>query len=91
LALAWSWTAAGGTILKTRHNPSESRVNSRPLLTPTGCFGQQCVDPLPFPPPQAGEGKCRVIPSRSRNASRPAPPPRIRTCGVTAYGSCLGS
>ena len=29
--------------------------------------------------------------SRSRNASHPAPPPQIRTCGTTAYGSCLGS
>jgi hypothetical protein len=29
--------------------------------------------------------------SRSRNASRPAPPSQIRTCGTTAYGSCLGS
>jgi acetaldehyde dehydrogenase len=29
--------------------------------------------------------------SRSRNASHPAPPPQIRTCGATAYGSCLGS
>ena len=28
---------------------------------------------------------------RSRNASHPAPPPQIRTCGATAYGSCLGS
>ena len=29
--------------------------------------------------------------SQSRNASHPAPPPQIRTCGATAYGSCLGS
>ena len=29
--------------------------------------------------------------SRSRNASYPTPPPQIRTCGATAYGSCLGS
>ncbi len=29
--------------------------------------------------------------SRSRNDSPPSPPPQIRTCGTTAYGSCLGS
>jgi hypothetical protein len=29
--------------------------------------------------------------SRSRNAHHWAPPPRIRACGITASGSCLGS
>jgi len=28
--------------------------------------------------------------SRSRNAGHPAPPPQIRTCGITASGSSLG-
>lgn len=28
---------------------------------------------------------------RGRNAGRPAPPAQIRTCGITAYGSCLRS
>ena len=28
--------------------------------------------------------------SNGRNASHEAPPVEIRTCGVTAYGSCLG-
>ena len=28
--------------------------------------------------------------SRSRNDGHPSPPPRIRTCGITASGSCLG-
>ena len=27
---------------------------------------------------------------RSRDRGRPRPPPRIRTCGTTASGSCLG-
>ena len=26
----------------------------------------------------------------SRDRGRPRPPPRIRTCGTTASGSCLG-
>lgn len=29
-------------------------------------------------------------PSCGRNASHEAPPAQIRTCGITAYGSCLG-
>ena len=29
--------------------------------------------------------------SQSRNVSHPTPPPQIRTCGIAAYGSCLGS
>ncbi len=28
---------------------------------------------------------------RGRDAGFPAPPAQIRTCGATAYGSCLGS
>jgi len=28
--------------------------------------------------------------SCGRNASHEAPPAQIRTCGITAYGSCLG-
>lgn len=30
------------------------------------------------------------FPSCGRNASHEAPPAQIRTCGITAYGSCLG-
>ena len=33
----------------------------------------------------------RPVLSQSRNVSHPTPPPQIRTCGTTAYGSCLGS
>lgn len=28
---------------------------------------------------------------RGRNAGHPTPPAQIRTCGIAAYGSCLGS
>ena len=31
-----------------------------------------------------------IWPSCGRNASHEAPPAQIRTCGITAYGSCLG-
>ena len=31
-----------------------------------------------------------VAASCGRNASHEAPPAQIRTCGITAYGSCLG-
>ena len=31
----------------------------------------------------------RDIQSRGRDAGCPAPPAQIRTCGTTAYGSCL--
>ena len=46
-----------------------------------------------------GDGDClvqmRVSPQarkkgRGRNGSRLPPPAQIRTCGITAYGSCLG-
>jgi len=36
------------------------------------------------------EGKCPVS-SRGRDGGYPPPPAQIRTCGTTAYGSCLGS
>lgn len=29
--------------------------------------------------------------SRGRDSGYPPPPAQIRTCGTTAYGSCLGS
>jgi DNA-binding transcriptional ArsR family regulator len=51
-------------------------------LTENCCQGTGCRVDRPACPPS---------PSRSRNASHPAPPPQIRTCGTTAYGSCLGS
>jgi hypothetical protein len=32
-----------------------------------------------------------ALAGRGRDAGRPTPPAQIRTCGVTAYGSCLRS
>ena len=42
---------------------------------------------------RSGIGKRRVIKGsgRGRNAGHPTPPAQIRTSGITAYGSCLGS
>jgi apolipoprotein N-acyltransferase len=37
-----------------------------------------------------GLGAREAARSRSRNRDRSQPPPRIRTCGITASGSCLG-
>jgi hypothetical protein len=36
-----------------------------------------------------GAGKVVALESRGRNASYLTPPAQIRTCGTTAYGSCL--
>ena len=38
-------------------------------------------------PPSMGNCACKG--SRGRDAGYPAPPAQIRTCGTTAYGSCL--
>ncbi len=58
--------------------------------TPTGSTGREAVPRTLRSLPATRPAQSRTL-SRSRNVSHPTPPPQIRTCGITAYGSCLGS
>ena len=78
----WTWGmffAADITHLRFTRTGEADAANGAAVTTPRA-FGPAA--PLTLAQPQ---------PWRSRNDSHPSPPPQIRTCGTTAYGSCLGS